>query len=157
MRVGCTGHQNLPEQAIEPIRRMLLEALSAERHSLTGVMSLAEGADQLFATLVLERGGGLHVVVPSLHYEDSFETTAGAERFKALLAEAISIETLPYAEPSERAFLDAGRRVVDLSDLLVAVWDGEPARGKGGTADIVAYARTRNVSVRVVWPPGLSR
>jgi len=31
-------------------------------------------------------------------------------------------------------------RVVDLADLLIAVWDGKPARGPGGTADVVAYA-----------------
>ena len=31
---------------------------------------------------------------------------------------------------------------VDGSDVLIAVWDGEPARGRGGTAEVVAYARS---------------
>ena len=43
--------------------------------------------------------------------------------------------------PMRRPFLRAGRRVVDLSDRLFAVWDGEKARGVGGTAEIVDYAR----------------
>jgi hypothetical protein len=30
---------------------------------------------------------------------------------------------------------------VNHSDLLVTFWDGEPSRGRGGTAEIVAYAR----------------
>ena len=34
-----------------------------------------------------------------------------------------------------------GRYVLDRCDVLVAVWDGQPARGRGGTADIVAMAR----------------
>jgi hypothetical protein len=33
--------------------------------------------------------------------------------------------------------------VADQCDALVAVWDGQPARGRGGTADIVAYARKK--------------
>jgi hypothetical protein len=40
---------------------------------------------------------------------------------------------------------------------LVAVWDGQPAAGKGGTADIVDYARRHGIEVRIVWPPGTSR
>ena len=33
--------------------------------------------------------------------------------------------------------------MVDRCDVLIAVWDGEPARGPGGTAEIVAYALER--------------
>jgi hypothetical protein len=34
---------------------------------------------------------------------------------------------------------------MEMADLVIAVWDGEPTRGKGGTADIVSYARDRGV------------
>jgi hypothetical protein len=30
---------------------------------------------------------------------------------------------------------------VNECDVLLVLWDGEPARGKGGTADVIAYAR----------------
>jgi hypothetical protein len=33
--------------------------------------------------------------------------------------------------------------------VLIALWDGQPSRGKGGTAEIVAYARQRGIPV--VW------
>src|SRR5271165_2228772 len=36
----------------------------------------------------------------------------------------------------EDAYMAAGRRVVDLSDVMIAVWIAKPAKGKGGTADI---------------------
>jgi hypothetical protein len=36
---------------------------------------------------------------------------------------------------------------VESSDLMIAVWDGKPAKGKGGTADIVADAVTSAVPV----------
>lgn len=47
--------------------------------------------------------------------------------------------------------------MIDHCDRLVAVWDGLPARGYGGTADAVACAREGEVPVRVVWPEGAVR
>jgi hypothetical protein len=157
MKVGITGHQNIPREAADLIRTVLRRFLAEQPDPLTCVTSLAEGADQMCAALVLKRGGSLHAVVPCAGYEKSFETAAAAQRFRTLLAQSSAIETLPFPEPSEEAFLAAGRRVVDLSDLLIAVWDGRPSRGLGGTADIVAYARQLNVEVSVIWPHGLWR
>lgn len=157
MRVGITGHQNIPRQASAVVRRMLRRLLEEQPDPLTCVTSLAQGADQICAALVLQRGGNLHAVLPCARYEKSFATARAAECFRALLAESSAVETLPFPGPSEEAFLAAGRRVVDLSDLVIAVWDGMPARGKGGTAEIVAYARQRDVTARVIWPPGVSR
>jgi hypothetical protein len=45
----------------------------------------------------------------------------------------------------EDAYLAAGQRVVELSDIVLAVWNGKPAKGKGGTADVVAYAIRRGM------------
>ncbi|MFF4619567.1 hypothetical protein [Nonomuraea jabiensis] len=47
--------------------------------------------------------------------------------------------------------------ILEDADLLFAVWDGQPARGYGGTADVVAEARRRGVPVRVIWPEGARR
>jgi hypothetical protein len=53
--------------------------------------------------------------------------------------------------------MDGGRAVVDRSSVLIAVWDGQPSRGLGGTADVVTYARQRGVPITVIWPKGASR
>jgi hypothetical protein len=42
-------------------------------------------------------------------------------------------------------------------DHVVAVWDGEPSDGHGGTGDVVAAARERRMPVTVVWPDGARR
>jgi hypothetical protein len=47
--------------------------------------------------------------------------------------------------------------LVGLVDELIAVWDGQPARGFGGTADVVAYAERTGVPVRILWPEGATR
>lgn len=64
---------------------------------------------------------------------------------------------MPYEEPSDDAYLAAGQEVVDLTDTILAVWDGQPARGVGGTADVVRYARSTGRRVVVIWPPGAAR
>jgi hypothetical protein len=156
MRLGVTGHQDIPAEAADYVREAIAATLASGPDNVIGVTSLASGADQLFASLVRERGGRLHVVLPFRDYEASLET-ADVERFRDLLAGAAQVETLDYPAPSDEAYLAAGRRVVDLSDSIVAIWDGRPAKGPGGTADVVAYARRRGKPVRVVWPPGVSR
>lgn len=55
------------------------------------------------------------------------------------------------------AFMAASEILVGLVDELIAVWDGQLARGYGGTADVVRYAENVGVPVRVVWPDGAAR
>jgi len=64
---------------------------------------------------------------------------------------------LPFIESTPESHMVASRLIVDAADELYAVWDGLPARGYGGTADVVAYARGHGTSVRVIWPDGAQR
>lgn len=153
--IGISGHQKAPGVVWRLMESRVTHLLGSP--PFRGVSSLAAGADQAFADLVVRLGGELLVVVPSENYGASFERSTDRSHFEALLNQALSTEQLDYAEPSEDAFLAAGRRVVDLCDLLVAVWDGLPAQGKGGTADVVAYAREQGKPVEVIWPAGVKR
>lgn len=47
---------------------------------------------------------------------------------------------MDFFECSEYAFLKAGKHMVQKSDIIFAIWDGQKAKGLGGTADIVEYA-----------------
>ena len=42
--------------------------------------------------------------------------------------------------------------MVDHSELLIAVWDGKPAAGLGGTGDVVSYARQSGKHVYQIDP-----
>lgn len=152
-----SGHQNIPYQAISYVRQGITDVISTANDNLVGVSSLAAGADQLFASLILEHGGQLHIIIPCRGYETTFPDMSDLDRYRLLLSKAHNVETLEYPQPSEDAYLEAGRRVVDNSDLLIAVWDGKAPRGKGGTADIVYYAKSHGIKVKVVWPEGVSR
>jgi hypothetical protein len=155
--VGFTGHQNIPAEAIEYVKEHLCAELQAYvPGELIGMCSLADGADQLFAQLILDASGGLNVVIPSSDYETTFDTQ-GLRRYHQLLSRASKTETLNWPEPSEDAFLAAGRLVVDRSDVLIAVWDGQEAQGKGGTADIVRHAQQKGKRTIIIWPKGVTR
>src|SRR5207248_1351514 len=54
------------------------------------------------------------------------------------------------------AYERAGHLMLDQSDVLLAVWDGEVARGRGGAAQIVADAVARDIPVIWIDPTGTS-
>jgi hypothetical protein len=156
--IGCTGHQTLSP----PTRRGVTAALAAhiagvDDDDLVGLCSLAVGADQIFAHVLLASGGRLHAVIPCRGYAGTFADEAGRQEFERLRAAAHEVTELPFPEPSEEAFMAAGRTVADRCDLLLAVWDGQPAAGLGGTADVVSHAIDQGKSVEIVWPEGSSR
>lgn len=155
--LGATGHQKIAPDARKFIVDAVRDILRRAESPLSAVTSLAAGADQLVATELLRTGGQLHIIVPSRNYERTFASKAGLASFRSLLEAAHSVTRLDYAEPSEEAFLAAGKAVVDNCEMLIAVWDGKPARGSGGTADVVRYARDTGKAVNVVWPDGIGR
>jgi hypothetical protein len=155
--LGITGHQVLPAQAKSYAIDNLRLIMETATGPLVGVSSLAAGADQLFADVVLELGGTLKAILPCKGYEATFEKAEDRGHFERLLAHAGTAEVLPHESASEDAFFDAGRRVVDAVDLLVAIWDGAPARGRGGTADVVQYAVDRGRPTMILWPKNVPR
>jgi predicted nucleic acid-binding protein len=156
VRFGVTGHRVLPPRIIDRVRDHWSAALTADPQ-LRGVSCLADGADQLFAAEVLASGGALEVILPCEGYAGSLGSDDSRARFETLRRAAETVITLPYPEPSGRAYLAAGQTLVDRCDHLFAVWDGRPAHGPGGTADVVAYALARDRPVTVLWVDGVVR
>src|SRR6266550_6968329 len=142
MRVGVTGHQRLGDAFR---RRLLEEALtrliSGFPMPLIAVTSLAAGADQLFTRVMIKHGASIDAVIPFEGYERTFIGIDARNEYLALLDQAANVTILPRVGDDEECFFEAGKVVVCRSDILIAVWDGKPARGLGGTADIVRFAR----------------
>jgi hypothetical protein len=155
-RVGITGHRDLRDRTHRLVAAAVATELAAYR-PLHGISALAEGADQIFADQVLEARGALTAVIPSRDYAAAFGTDAGGEAYRRLRALATEVIELPFGSASEDAYWEAGRRVVCLSDVLLAVWDGGPSGGMGGTADVVAFAGEQGVPTTVLWPAGSRR
>jgi hypothetical protein len=156
-RIGVTGHRKLADvAAVEAEVDAALAAIEAlfPEEPLRILSSLAEGADRLVARQVLSRPGARLVAVlplPRLDYMTDFESQGSREEFLALLGEAEAVIEMPARDSRTEAYEQAGRYVVEHSDVLVAVWDGLPASGRGGTAEMVAWARGLGKTVCRVW------
>lgn len=71
----------------------------------------------------------------------------GADRGLVLADWQPSGDTRRDDDWRSRRYATIGQMLVRRADLLVALWDGEPPRGRGGTADVVAEARRSGVPV----------
>jgi SMODS and SLOG-associating 2TM effector domain 3 len=158
LRIGITGHRDITAEhpgltteianAVEYIIQRLAvdpDRIRSGRIALTAVSSLAEGADRLVAYEILKRNGSQLEIVLPLPPEDycrDFSSPASVAQFDKLRKRpGTTSDTVQIAESRERAYELAGRAVVDRSDVMIVVWDGKPARGRGGTAEIYSYAQ----------------
>jgi hypothetical protein len=161
--VGITGHRpnRIPAHAVGRIKRELTKVMvdiEASNPSLRRPMlfsSLAEGADRLAAFIALGQGWPLSALLPfhRSRFEEDFSEPHSIGEFRALLEASSHVE-----EPSKKAHVgraaeesyDAvGRRLLALSNIVIAVWDGEGSQGKGGTVELIGQAR--QIGVPVIW------
>jgi hypothetical protein len=155
MIAGFTGHQNLgPPDVVTWVERTLAVIIK-EKNVTLGLSSLAEGADQVFASVLVREHIPFRAVIPARGYENTFSAEHLAA-YESLLRSARSVDVLSFDEPSEAAYYEAGTKIVSESDFLIAVWNGEKARGFGGTADIVNYAKAKRRLVVHVNPNEMS-
>lgn len=169
LRVGVTGHRTIADepavaQAMRALIRRIANALaqsSAVPVRWTVVSPLATGADQIVAETVLEQPGAmLEVLLPFAleEYRNDFERPADRDRFESLRARAKAVHRLsgPFGEERDAesaessrnlAYLRLGQQVVDASEIVIAIWNGQRPNGLGGTADVVRYALEHGRSI----------
>ena len=172
-RVGVVGHRpdRLDEAIADPLElqrviRAILETIknqtltawrdyranySDDEPLLTAISALAEGTDRLFAEAALEVGFALACVLPfpSDEYAKDFaENSDSLLQYRELLARASSsFELDGMRDDDVDAYGTCGRVVLNQSDLLVVVWDGQRRHRGGGTEDTLEYAVSRGVPV----------
>jgi hypothetical protein len=153
--VGFSGHRNLKDPV--GVARAVGETLDALRHESVGewigLSSAAAGADLIFVREVLARGMGWEASLP-LGEDDFARDFAPADwvEVAALLKRAEHVEVAANAGSREEAYLSGGFEIVNRCDVLLVVWDGQPARGVGGTADVVTYARAMRRPLVIINP-----
>jgi len=157
--VGFTGHRQLrdPAGVARKIGEVLAELRGRGGADWIALSSVAEGADLVFARTARKLGLGWEALLPlppaDFRTDFSPETWRDVEQ---LLTEAEHVRVVSEAAPREDAYLDCGMETVNHCDVLLAVWDGAPARGRGGTADIVIYARELGRPIVIIDPETLA-
>jgi class 3 adenylate cyclase/tetratricopeptide (TPR) repeat protein len=132
-----------------------------------GYASAACGSDLLFLEEILELGGEAHVVLPydrNQFLADSVEILPGStwgERCRRVLERAevttasqqrlaIGGVSYDYANMMLHGLATLRAEQVDTELVAVAVWDGRPGDGPGGTASTVSRWRAQAVAVEVI-------
>jgi hypothetical protein len=158
LRLGVTGHLDIKDAdgVARAVSRLLDYIESTLRRRMTPlswvvVSSLARGADRIVARKVLERGDArLEVVTPfdvDEYRTDFHETPTDLSEFEELWKKSSKQREL-HGQPAPKtarddSYLRAGEHVVEVCEIMIAVWDGKPPNGRGGTADVVRYALQR--------------
>lgn len=157
--VGFSGHRQIDRPAA------VKQAIAAELESLSrqadgewiALSSVAKGADQLFVEAARGLGFSWHAILPLPKPDFALDFLPAEWKFaERMLEQAEHVRIIAENGAREDAYLDCGMETVNGSDVLLAIWDGEPARGKGGTADVVDYARSLGKPIVVIHPESLA-
>ena len=170
LSVGVTGHRAdmLPPESADSMRERVRDVLTlveqaggdlsrrnepqfaGERIGRRFVSPIADGADQIAAEVALELGWELQAVLPfdRKRYRASLANHGARERFDALISQAGCVLELPGDSKRELdAYVMTGRATVAHCDILIAIWDGLPPRGRGGTGEVALAAITHGTAV----------
>ena len=147
-RIGVTGRRRVNARELPRLGAQLSAILAAIVHHAPApdlLSPLAEGADRLVAEIALAHGARLICPLPfaRAEYEKDFATPDSLAAFRSLLARAEGrVIELPggRGDAETSSYAAVGEYVARNADLLIALWDGAPGQGPGGTADTVRFA-----------------
>ena len=174
IRVGVTGHRPHRLKLSDGVlRKRIASVIATLRHAgknapandVEIVSALAEGADVIVAQVGVELGCRLTAVLPfkPKDYESTFSDKQHKTVFRRLFARANERVVLPGSlRRATAGYVDVGLETLARSDIVLTIWDGAPAQGRGGTPEILQSALERRIPI--VWvhaikngPPRLLR
>lgn len=173
-RIGVSGHRLA---TISQSNRPLVAAIKTELqaiqqnhpgHAFEIWSPLAEGADRLVAELAMQMlEARLHVPLPlpldqyceDFEHENDGEARESLRHFQRLIAKAVAVFEVPLMErieepPTHRQwqYASVGALILQRCDEMIFVWDGQPAKGFGGTGHMVEWQKSGQIPDRLGWP-----
>jgi hypothetical protein len=142
--VGFSGRQNLRDASgvAQELRRQL-EKMQAPGHRLMALSPLSGPTDLIFAKEAVSLGLPLIVLLPRPPEEARKSLSAEAAiDFDLILQKAVKLEVLLLAAQVEAA-TRVGQKLVDETDILLALSDDSASASAGDTAEVIAYATRR--------------
>lgn len=166
LRLAVTGHRlnQLPEMARPQLQREIAqslvvfgEAAAAANATPVLVSAIAEGADRFAALAALKLEWRLECPLPFhvSRYEEDFGGAESVAEFRHLLSAAAKITPIDgealvaSGQGGAAPYAAVGDALLRGAHALLAVWNGAPKRGPGGTAEVVEKALVRGTAV--IW------
>ena len=152
LAIGFTGHRSLPNEAAS--RKLIYDFLAEKRQNtseiLLGVSSVAAGGDLLFAESCIALEIPLRVLLPLPRDEFQKDFDAATwSRAEQAMSRALSVEVIGKEGQRAERYYECGLETVLESQWLMALWNGEAAKGLGGAEQIVSFGR--QIGRPVVW------
>lgn len=155
IRIGVTGHRPQRLKVAEKkltarVRGVLLGLMKAWKNAsrrqgpvLDVISPLAEGTDRIVAREALGLGQRLTALLPFAlsDYEATFSDSSTTKEFRQFWEAASErTELKGLASHSEASYVSVGMVTLARCDVVLTVWDGKRARGRGGTPEILQNA-----------------
>ncbi len=173
--VAFTGHMidhpersspRFPERLADEVTRRVSEALD-ELGGRIGYSSAASGSDVIFLEQIQKRGGETNVILP-FEREDFYRTSvdfAGADwhsRVDRVLEKSTRIEQatrgkyqgddvlFSYTNQIIMGKTILRSRFLETEPALLAVWDGNPSKAAGGSAEFIETWQKRGYPLKLI-------
>jgi len=157
--VAWTGHRVIPnpELVAGSADRVLAEVVRQSRQdagngardcALSGFGSAAMGADLIVAGACIRLGVPIRLVLPcsTKHMLASMPWSLRST-FTRVCDASLEVLTADCEAASEEDHIKVAQQISTKADVLIAVWDGLPARGPGGTGDVVRMCSGRCIPI----------
>lgn len=161
LKIGIAGKRDIVSDFLvhEEIKKCISSILKKEKtNSFVAYSAMAKGADTIFADVVSnDFKQPIKIILPfdSAEYEKDFTEAYDLSEYKDWISKIgineVTTKDIPKNQDQRNeAYFNVGKFLVDTCDYVIVVWDELKPRGKGGTAEILGYAKERNKSVEIV-------
>lgn len=153
VRIAVCGHRQLTNlQRLETGIQQACQLIGATfpEANFQVYSCLAEGADRLLArqlTHILPAGLVAILPLPETDYLQDFAQSASVAEFQTIKQMASEVIVLQNTALRPQTYRIANDRLLGFADVLVTIWDGQPSQGPGGTGELVAEARQREMPI----------
>jgi hypothetical protein len=161
IKIGITGKRNINSDILvrDEIKKMISSILNKENaDSFIAFSALAKGADTIFVDVVCnDCKQPIKIILPfdSMEYEKDFIEKNDLAVYNHWISkigiwEVLTADIPKNQEHRNDAYFSVGKYLVDTCDYMIVVWDGLKPSGKGGTAEILGYAKEQNKPVEII-------
>lgn len=152
--LGFAGHRRADDK--EAMRSAIRSGLEEMRELLGARMialcSAAAGADLIFLRCCVDLRIPAIVILPfdeerfSEDFDDRSEWIFATHLMSVSLAKYVA----PGGKAAPEAYQVVSQIMLEWADAFLFVWDGEPARGAGGTGETVGDAKILGIPSRII-------
>jgi len=167
-KIGISGHRDIKYANKDVYLSKIKEHLNYfvnmyPLKEVLAVSALADGTDRLLIKAATEIGLRYEVILPmEPHlYQKDFDDDSYSE-FNKMLLNAREYKVTPlYNEASKQTithyghnrdmqYREVGRQLINKTDFMLFLWDGQESVKVGGTFDTLKYAKAHNAKYKII-------